>query len=254
MAWFRVYDDLLDDPKVQALPPALFKGLVNLWCVTKRCNGVLPPPADLSFRLRMSEAAVVAMLGKLREAGLIDTRADGLLVPHNWESRQFVSDNVSERVRKHREKRHGAVPRNGDETFHGTPPETEQKQSRTDETPNGVSPAQPAHAEQVDGRKPKRKTRIPADWRPSAGGVEFAGRHGFGPAETERIGQRFRDHWLGKGECRADWDASFRTWIGNEVEFGRGRAGAAKPDPAEQQQRDRAAILAAVAPEIPLRG
>jgi hypothetical protein len=32
--WFRVYDDVVDDPKVQRLEPSLFKALINLWCLT----------------------------------------------------------------------------------------------------------------------------------------------------------------------------------------------------------------------------
>jgi hypothetical protein len=31
--WFRVYDDLVDDPKVQQLDPSLFKALINFWCL-----------------------------------------------------------------------------------------------------------------------------------------------------------------------------------------------------------------------------
>lgn len=125
-----------------------------------------------------------------------------------------------------------------------------------DITPNGVIPAEPT-AGDTDGRqarKPKRKTGIPADWRPSAGGTEFARSHGFGAAETDRIAQRFRDHWLGKGEPRADWDACFRTWIGNETKFAGGRARPAQALPAERRDSDRAGILAALAPEIPLSG
>ena len=41
--WFRVYDDLVDDPKVQRLDPSLFKALINLWCLTSANGGVLPP-------------------------------------------------------------------------------------------------------------------------------------------------------------------------------------------------------------------
>jgi len=38
--WFRVHDDLVDDPKVQRLDPRLFKALVNLWCLASANGGV----------------------------------------------------------------------------------------------------------------------------------------------------------------------------------------------------------------------
>ena len=43
--WFRFYNEALDDPKVQKLPPALFKSWVNLLCLTARHDGTLPPAA-----------------------------------------------------------------------------------------------------------------------------------------------------------------------------------------------------------------
>ena len=31
---------------------------------------------------------------------------------------------------------------------------------------------------------------------------------------------RFRDHFLGKGGLKADWDATFRNWLRNSKVFG----------------------------------
>lgn len=50
--WFRVYDDLVDDPKVQRIDPSLFKALINVWCLTSANHGVLPPIAVVAFKLR----------------------------------------------------------------------------------------------------------------------------------------------------------------------------------------------------------
>jgi hypothetical protein len=118
--WFRVYEDLVDDPKVQQLPATTFKGLVNLWCLASQGGGTLPPIADIAFKLRLSPEKAQRLVNDLCEAGLLDAE-DDTFQPHNWNGRQFKSDNVSERVKKHREKRRGNVP----ETLHGTPPETE---------------------------------------------------------------------------------------------------------------------------------
>ena len=54
--------------------------------------------------------------------GLLDIREDRKIEPHNWQKRQWKSDDSKERVRKHRHaKSHG----NGDVTVTVTPPESE---------------------------------------------------------------------------------------------------------------------------------
>lgn len=125
--WFRVYDDLVDDPKVQQLPPAAFRGLVNLWCLASKNAGKLPPLSEIAFKLRLTEVKADALLRELRSANLLDDDADGsgTIRPHNWNGRQFKSDNVSDRVKKHREKHRTTVTSNDDETLHETPPETD---------------------------------------------------------------------------------------------------------------------------------
>lgn len=142
--WFRLYDEMLDDPKVQKLHPALFKVLVNVWCVASRHDGSLPSQTDLAFALRMSEDETFRAVSKLAELGFIDTdTATGEQHPHAWDQRQFRSDVSTDRVRAHREKRktQGKPPPKGgnkvsashlkadagnaDETFHATSPETD---------------------------------------------------------------------------------------------------------------------------------
>lgn len=45
--------------------------------------------------------------------------------------------------------------------------------------------------------------------------------------------KQFADHWRGKGEKRADWVATWRTWIRNAEQWNRsgGRKGTVPPDP-----------------------
>lgn len=119
MAWFRFYDDVLDDPKVQRLPPETFKGWVNILCLTKRNGEVLPGISDIAFALRMSDAEVEQLIDKLTGFGLLDNTETGMK-PHNWNARQYKSDVSTERVKRFR-KRH--------ETVSETP---RARQSRTD--------------------------------------------------------------------------------------------------------------------------
>lgn len=114
MKWFRLYDDLLDDPKAQQLSPVLFKHWINLLCLASKSEprGELPALTDIAFRLRVTTQKARSILKELASAGLLD--ADGeTFHMHNWNDRQPNSDNVAARVKKHRE----AVSGNDDVTL-----------------------------------------------------------------------------------------------------------------------------------------
>jgi DNA-binding transcriptional ArsR family regulator len=89
--WFRVYDDLVDDPKVQRLSGDMVKSLLNLWCLASQNDGMLPAADDIAFKLRMTPSKVAKLLSVLGECGLIDSEEEGLR-PHNWNGRQYKSD------------------------------------------------------------------------------------------------------------------------------------------------------------------
>ena len=44
--WYRMYDELLDNPKVQRLSGDEFKAWVNILCLASRHDGVVPPVAE----------------------------------------------------------------------------------------------------------------------------------------------------------------------------------------------------------------
>jgi hypothetical protein len=132
--WFRFYIEVLDDPKVQKLPPHLFKAWVNVLCIAGSNDGVLPGIDDIAFRLRSSVHDAQTQIDELIGLGLIDIRRDKKLEPHNWMKRQFVSDSSTERVRKFRQN-HRKQPCNADETFHETPPEQNRADSESEQIP-----------------------------------------------------------------------------------------------------------------------
>jgi hypothetical protein len=101
--WFRVYNTILDDPKVQQLSAENFRALINLWALASQNRGVFPSENDIAFRLRMKPEKASKVLADLKAARLIDETDEGLK-PHNWPSRQFKSDSSTERVRRHRER------------------------------------------------------------------------------------------------------------------------------------------------------
>lgn len=137
--WFRFYCDALDDPKVQRLPAERFKQWVNLLCLAKEDDGLLPSTEDIAFRLRISDADAQSLVEELAKRGLLDADGENFS-PHNWHSRQFVSDSSTERVKRFR---------NNIETFTETAPETEadteteQNQSRAETEASSPSRAKP---------------------------------------------------------------------------------------------------------------
>jgi hypothetical protein len=106
--WFRVYDDLVDDPKVQRLDPPLFRALINLWCLTSANEGALPPIDEIAFKLRMSPQKAQNVLDRLKAEGLIEEDETGTH-PHNWSGRQYKSDiedpTAADRARRYRNNR-----------------------------------------------------------------------------------------------------------------------------------------------------
>lgn len=127
--WFRFYESALDDPKVQLLPPDLFKFWVNCLCLACRNGGVLPPFQSVSFSFRVPLSVVESSVSKLKDAGLLDERR-GTFFPHNWNKRQYQSDVSTDRVKRFR-KRAADVSGNVSETPSDT--DTEQIQNRTEE-------------------------------------------------------------------------------------------------------------------------
>jgi hypothetical protein len=128
--WFRVYNDLIDDPKVQRLDPSLFKTLINLWCLASANEGVIPAIDEIAFKLRMKPDKAQRMLSELRAAGLVDDDERGPR-PHNWDSRQFISDGSTSRVKRFRERHRNVSP-----AVFGTSPETETETETERKTPS----------------------------------------------------------------------------------------------------------------------
>jgi len=146
--WFRVYDDLVDDPKVQRLSAEHFRALINLWCLASQNAGYLPPVQDVAFKLRLSEDKAAKVLEALKAAGLIATDETGMS-PHNWSARQFKSDVSNERVKRHRE-RH----RNVTSTVTETPPDTEtDTEAKREDSETIVSGAEAPNVVVFDARK-----------------------------------------------------------------------------------------------------
>jgi len=143
--WFRLYDDVLNDPKVQKLNGELFKLWINVLCIASKHGGVLPSLDDLAFELRLPTLVCKTKIDMLKAAGLID--GDKKLKPHGWEKRQYKSDTSTDRVKRFRER-----SRNVTETVSETAPDTDTE---------------------TDTETDKNQKKIPKKRDRSAGSAEF---------------------------------------------------------------------------------
>lgn len=141
--WFRFYDGALDDPKVQRLPPDVFKGWVNILCLASKHDGRLPAISDIAFALRISDREADSLITALRAAGLLDDDGDAM-TPHKWADRQFTDATAAERMRRYRERK--ASERNDRNALRVTPVTvtSEDTDTETEKKNNRRSPEAPA--------------------------------------------------------------------------------------------------------------
>lgn len=134
MPWFRLYNRMIDDPKLKLLAFEDRWHFVAVCCL--KSTGLLDEPdSDLRNRkiavaLGVQVRELEEIARRLREVELVDDR----LIPVSWDDLQYQSDNSTARVKKYREKqgRNAAKRfRNVAETVQETDTDTEQKE------PNG---------------------------------------------------------------------------------------------------------------------
>lgn len=71
--------------------------------------------------------------------------------------------------------------------------------------------------------KAKRSCSLPDGWVPSDRNIEDAMKRGFSTEETNHEAEQFRNYHHAKGSTFKDWDAAWRTWLGNAKKFARSR-------------------------------
>ncbi|MDB6454729.1 helix-turn-helix domain-containing protein [Falsirhodobacter sp. 20TX0035] len=91
-----------------------------------------------------------------------------------------------------------------------TPAPDAPKPSRTTTEPSEEPPLVP----QADAKR-KRAISLPDNWVPSERNVADAQARNFSAEEIQHEADRFRDYHLAKGTTFRDWDAGWRTWLGN---------------------------------------
>jgi hypothetical protein len=189
--WFRMYDEILDDPKVQKLPADLYRVWVNSLALCSRNGGRLPSVADCAFAFRETEASVSSAFHALKAEGLFVT-VDETFQPKNWRKRQYKSDTSTDRVREFRKR-----SRNVTETA----PDTETEA----ETEKNNKPRKRGYA--FDGQVIKLTRRDFDVWCKSYPDVDLAAK------------LQSRDDWLAHEATEKDrerWFMSTSNWLANQ--------------------------------------
>lgn len=80
-------------------------------------------------------------------------------------------------------------------------------------------------------RAKRGRTALPTRTELNEVGVAYAAEHGFNLPQAVRMFERFADYHRSKGNLMADWDAAWRTWVRNQVEFAKRDGGGDGPRP-----------------------
>lgn len=193
-------------------------------------NGRSPNMRQLSAVLGCSEREAAKLVAELEENGVFSRSDNGTIYSRRMVRDKAISDEAAANGKKggnpnitgkakrkvKGEDAGGLTPSlNGDTT----PPLKHQKTEAEADTERTLSlrSSERADADAVAVQpKPKRASRLPADWQPTPEQVQFAEANQVDPVRTAEV---FRDYWLGvpgaKG-CKADWDATWRNWVRRE--------------------------------------
>jgi len=257
--WFRFYVETFGDRKIRRLP------LAQRWVWAAVLGAARESPEPGRLYIAPGVPMTVKELAEYADAPLGTTRKaleemgklgmvtiDGeVIVAANWNKRQFESDNVTERVRDHRERskeQERNVPSDGtyldgrSDSVGYPSVKTEQNVSKTPvsldhkRAPNadsrGGSPVRnvarnvarnapetetETETEEEQGGKPpaarKRAHQLPDNFAPNDANKRIANERGV---DLRAAFDNFTDHHRAKGSTFKDWHLAFNTWLRRE--------------------------------------
>lgn len=106
MQWFRVYNEILDDPKVAKMDGETFRCFIFFLAISseQETEGTINMSVpDISWRIRVPIDVLEMAISYLLRNNILKKEKDSFIIT-NWKKRQFASDNVGIRVKRFREK------------------------------------------------------------------------------------------------------------------------------------------------------
>jgi DNA-binding transcriptional ArsR family regulator len=222
--------------KVQMDDPTTKLVLVALCNHANHEDEAWPANSVLCQTTGLSKRAVQNSLKKLEEWGLITrvrrSRDNGsdtssmvyIDLDYGW----TVKDGVARRAPGAPHARLGVQEVQGEGAPHA-PLETTLKQQ--EETP--IVGVDDFFTAEHLAKKNKRRSTIPAEYPMTDRHKEYAAERGIVNGRAVEVFEAFKNHHAAKGSVMLDWDAAWRTWVGNEIKFSKGRM----PDPPRSPPR-----------------
>jgi hypothetical protein len=112
-SWTRLYNSILDDPTIAAIPDDALRTWLYIQAVAGRADADVPGSCsrlpvlkELAWALRMSgkESKLAKHLDVLLRAGPLERIGDNGLLPRDWSNLQKASDNPTKRKQEQRER------------------------------------------------------------------------------------------------------------------------------------------------------
>jgi hypothetical protein len=206
--WFRMYSEFATDPVVQTLAFEDQRHYIMILCF--KCSGILDRNISPKERNRiilrgigLDSVAGDEARRRLMDVGLIDKNWQ----PKSWDKRQFISDNSTSRVRKHR---------NNKETSNVSETDQIQMQKNINNTPS-VSPPS----------KTRGSRQAPADFQVTEDLVQWA-KTECPDVEIHAETEAFRDHEFSKPYTK--WPGVWRNWMRKAQRFAKQRGKRNEPN------------------------
>lgn len=193
MPWFRLYAEMIDDPKIGRLNDAQFRLWIEILCLAcKGENGnTLQTIDDINWSLRRN---VTETLHELLHETLVKLDSENRVFVTNWEKRQFNSDSSTDRVRKYRERK---------KKDKGNVTETLPKRKG-----NGIDKIR-TDTDKSRGDK-KTKTTLPNDFLITQEMIDWFDKQNF-KIDMHSATETWRDSMNSKGLKYVDWTATWRN-------------------------------------------
>jgi hypothetical protein len=223
--WVRLWADMPTDPKWRVIARksgrpisevmAVFMFMMtNAGCSDDRGSLHNWDDEDIGAALDIDGECVTAIREAMQGKTLEGHKLSG------WEKRQPEREDQSkERVRRFRERQAELAKRNVTQC-NADVTQCDAPDTDTDtDTDNNLSVIKTASPPKT--RRAKIRSQIAEDAQPTASDTSAAEAAGLTSAAFREQWSKFRNYHRAKGSLMADWQAAWRTWLGNMAEFQR---------------------------------
>lgn len=237
--WIKMRVDLFTSPKVVRIASALkvdrlrtVGGLMSAWCLfnVHSEDGFLP---DYTKNILDDLVGLIGFAEQMEAVGWLESSPEGLKIPrfdaHNGASaKRRAMDADRKRLGRDENKKQINLH---SKTADNTKKQNALKVSASKADKNRTR--EEKRREELNNKSndllpeiTKKSTRLPDDWRPTQDYVDAAKalNPDYSPDWFRTTAHKFRDYWIaksGKDATKADWLATWRNWIRNDLEFKR---------------------------------